>query len=113
MLYLSNMELSSLKVLNENTKIPLKVRRRLNDVDDEVKLAVREINSQYKTICFGEQKYLETVIEKAIEFIYYNFFSDIEDYSKEWYEIYKSLVNYIETKFIFAIQQHYHTKCGD
>lgn len=101
------------KVLTEDNKLIKKVRRRLSNIDDEVKSAVITTKYQHTNICFGEQAFFETVLENAIDNIYYTYFSDIDDDSKEWYDIYKLLVKYIEEKYIFKIQQFYHMQCGD
>lgn len=100
-------------VLNENINTQLKIRRRLHQIDESVKTAVRDVELKHSTICFGEQEFFETVTEEAVNLMYWNYFSNINDDSIEWYNIYKTLVSYIENRFIFSIKEHYHIRCGD
>jgi hypothetical protein len=51
-------------------------------------------------------------MENAIDFMYYNYFSNIDDNSGEWAHIYLDMVNYIRNKYQDKIMKHYDDNCG-
>jgi hypothetical protein len=51
-------------------------------------------------------------MENAIDFMYYNYFSNIDDNSGEWAHIYLDMVNYIRKNYQYKIMKHYDDNCG-
>lgn len=49
----------------------------------------------------------------VIDSMYYSYFSDIDDNSGEWGEIYYEMFKYIEMKYGDKIKEYYHINCGD
>ncbi len=100
------------KVLKEDRKLSNFLRRRLENLDYEVE--------RYKiwgghNICIffkSDIEYFETIMENAIDFMYYNYFSNIDDNSGEWAHIYLDMVNYIRNKYQDKIMKHYDDNCG-
>jgi hypothetical protein len=103
------------RILREDfTNAPNSVRRRLTSIDWEIGFAVKEVTKQYLTICnLTETEYVDTVIEKTIDSMYWNFFSDMDDNSKEWVNSYRLMLKYIEDKFLDKLKEHYHINCGN
>ncbi len=100
------------KVLKEDRKLSNFLRRRLENLDYEVE--------RYKVwgghnICIffkSDIEYFETIMENAIDFMYYNYFSNIDDNSGEWAHIYLDMVNYIRKNYQYKIMKHYDDNCG-
>ena len=100
-------------VLREET-VSTSVRRRIHAIDWQIDFAVREVNRQYTNICnMGESGFIETVTEKTIESMYWDFFSDMDDNSNEWTAAYHFMVRYINNNFVDKLKQNYHMNCGD
>jgi hypothetical protein len=99
-------------VLKEDRKLSNFLRRRLENLDYEVE--------RYKiwgghNICIffkSDIEYFETIMENAIDFMYYNYFSNIDDNSGEWAHIYLDMVNYIRKNYQYKIMKHYDDNCG-
>ena len=100
--------------ITEATELPLKLKRRFKDIDWRVEFAIKEFRWQQKNICVGFQTFLSVIIEKVCDSMYWdNFAHEMDDSSKEWYEIYKALEEYLQEKYIFELQKYYHINCGD
>ena len=103
------------KILKEETNTNIRLRRRLNMLDYEVESRLRS-NYRPDNICrwykSGEEL-LNVVIETVIESMYYNYFSNIDDNSGEWGEIYWYMVKYIRNKYGDKIKEYYHINCGN
>lgn len=101
------------QILREESKTNIKVRRRTVHIDDEVEMAVRNFKDQFNTICIGEHNFIATIIELTLDAMYWTYFSDIDDNSDEWNEIYGQIENYINKKFVPKLKMDYHLNCGD
>jgi hypothetical protein len=103
------------KILKEDTNGNIRLRRRLSMLDYEVEY---RLSATYRPdyICrlykSGEEL-LDVVMETAIESMYYNYFSNIDDNSGEWGEIYWNMVEYVRNKYGDKIKEYYHINCGD
>ena len=102
------------RVLREDRKLSNFLRRRLENLDYEVE---RGFNGPFggSNICIffkSDIEYFETIMENAIDFMYYNYFSNIDDNSGEWAHIYLDMVNYIRKKYQDKIMKHYDDNCG-
>ena len=101
-------------IKEEETKIPLKLRRRFDEIDWRVKFAVREFKAQQSNICVGFTNFFSVIIEKTCDSIYWDMFADdMDDSSKEWTEIYYALEEYLQEKYLIELQNYYHINCGD
>jgi hypothetical protein len=67
----------------------------------------------YKYENFQETKRKEDEHEEYANKYWDNFAHEMDDSSKEWYEIYKALEEYLQEKYIFELQKFYHMNCGD
>ena len=108
-----NLKESIKRILIEET-VPLSVRRRIDAVDWQIEFAVKEVNRQYNNVCnLGEDGFIETVIEKTIDSMYWDFFSDMDENTPEWGASYQYILKYAEDKFTNKLKEYYHIKCGD
>jgi len=102
------------RILKEETKINIRLRRRIAMLDYEVE---SRLGSIYRpdNICRYEsgEELLDVVGEAAIESMYWNYFADIDDNSGEWGEIYYDMVKYIKDKYGEKIKEYYHINCGN
>ena len=107
-----NLQESIRRILREE-RVPLLVRRRVSAIDWQIEFAVKEVKRQNNVCNMGEEVYVETVVEKTIEQMYWDLFSDMDDNSEEWTSSYYFMVKYINDNFIEKVKQNYHMNCGD
>ena len=108
-----NLQETIKRILREET-VPISVRRRIHAIDWQIEFAVREVVSQHTNICnMGESGFIETVTEKTIDSMYWDFFSDMDDNSAEWTSSYYFMLKYINDKFLNELRKNYHMNCGD
>ena len=102
------------RILKEETKMNIRLRRRLGMLDYEVEHRLRAVYRP-DNICRYQsgEELLNVVGEAVIEFMYYNHFADIDDNSGEWGEIYYDMVKYIKDKYGEKIKEYYHINCGN
>jgi hypothetical protein len=105
------------RILREEISNPINlIKRRIDTVDWLVEFSVREIERQYNGICNVRtpENFVEIVIEKTGDGMYWDYFSDtIDDDSKEWGQMYRFIEKYVENKFGDKLRKHFHTQCGD
>ena len=89
-----------------------KVMRRTAAIDWEIEFAVRKVKIQNNVCFMGEDAFIETVIEKTIDSMYWDFFSDIDDNSKEWASAYYFMEQYINDNFVDKLRQNYQLNCN-
>jgi len=106
-----NLQETIKKVLREETEVPSFVRRRVTSIDWQIKFAITEVNRQYNVCGLREEDYVETVIEKAITSMYWDFFSDMDDNSKEWEKSYNFMIRYADEKFTEMLKTLYQSIC--
>ena len=102
------------KVLREDKKMSNFLRRRLENLDYEVESG---LNGPFggSNICIffkSDIEFFESVMENAIDAMYYNYFSHIDDNSGEWAHEYLDMVDYIRKKYQDKIMKHYDDNCG-
>ena len=108
-----NLQETIKRILREET-VPISVRRRIHAIDWQIEFAVREVVRQHTNICnMGESGFIETVTEKTIDSMYWDFFSDMDDNSAEWTSSYYFMLKYINDKFLNELRKNYHMNCGD
>ena len=109
-----NLQKSIRRVLKEERKLSNSLIRRLNSLDYEVE---RGLNGPFSgaNICIffkSDVEFFESVMENAIEAMYYKHFSHIDDGSGEWAHEYLDMVDYIRKKHKNKIMKHYDDNCG-
>jgi hypothetical protein len=102
------------RVLKEERKLSNSLIRRLNSLDYEVE---RGLNGPFSgaNICIffkSDVEFFESVMENAIDAMYYKHFSNIDDGSGEWGHEYLDMVDYIRKKHKNKIMKHYDDNCG-
>jgi len=99
------------RILKESAEVPSSVKRRLHAIDWQIDFAIKEVKSQYNVCGLSEEQYIETVIEKAITSMYWDFFSDMDDNSVEWGKSYELMLNYGIDKFTEKLRNNYQWSC--
>ena len=107
------------RILKENRKPSNFLRRRLEMLDYEVKSNFYEIEHRVGTysgidICViydSGASLFETIMENSIYNMYYNYFSNLDDNSKEWEHTYIDMVNHIRNKYQDKIMNYYKDNC--
>ena len=101
------------KVLNEETNLSFKIRRRTNLIDDEVKRLLNSVYiGQYLCINYRGGNELITVISHTvIENLYFNTFYELDDESEQWQDIAQFIFEYVPEKFGKEIRKHYERNC--
>ena len=101
------------KVLNEETNLSFKIRRRTNLIDDEVKRLLNSVYiGQYLCINYrGGNELINVISHAVIENLYFNTFYEMDDDSKEWEEIAQYIFDYVPEKFGERIKKHYEDNC--
>ena len=102
-----------LRIINEETKIPTKLLRRLHYLDYEVDLLMRTITPKATCTFRSGEELLEIVSSTVIKTIYWTYFADVDDNSKEWGMMYRTMVEYINDKYGDKIREYYHINCGN
>jgi len=101
------------RILREESKVPIQVRRRLNDVDWRVDFQVKEVVKLYGSPCkLSLSDFVVEVTESVITSLYWDDFSYMDDNSNEWGITYHFLVDYIENNFGDKLKGYYHMNCG-
>lgn len=101
------------RIVKEETKMNIRLRRRLEMLDYEIESKMRAVYRP-DNICenyrSGEEL-LDVVGEAAIDSMYWNYFANIDDNSVEWGEIYYDMVEYIKNKYGEKIIEYYKINC--
>lgn len=102
------------RILKEETKMNLRLRRRFAELDNEFHRLMSAVYTpnyicRYKS---GEEL-LDVVSEAVIGFMYWNYFDDIDYNSEEWGKIYNNMIKYLSNKYREEIKEYYHISCGD
>jgi hypothetical protein len=102
------------RLLKESISIDPRVKRRITLLDDEL---LYRMSAIYRpdNICryVSGEELLEVIIEAVIDTMYWTYFSDIDDNSKEWGIMYRTMVEYINDKYGEEIKKYYHINCGN
>lgn len=102
------------KVLREETEIPARVRRRLHYVDSELNSLLNRIYRPDKICIYRSgEEFVEVVMYATIENMYYTYFGDMDDDSKEWVKIFRFMEKYIKDKYGDQLKDYYHINCGN
>jgi hypothetical protein len=100
------------RILKEETKMNIRLRRRLGMLDYEIEFRLRAVYTP-DNICRYEsgEELLDVVGEAAIESMYYKYFGNMDDNSKEWERTYYDMVHYIDMKYGERIKDYYNNNC--
>lgn len=109
-----NLQEHIIRVVNEETKIPISLRRRFKHLDDEVDFRMGRVYTP-NNICRFEsgEELLEVMSDAVVDSMYYTYFSDVDDNSKEWGMMYRTMIEYINDKYGDKIKEYYHINCGN
>jgi hypothetical protein len=99
-------------IITEEQNIRLMVVRRLYFVDGLLEITLRRPFT-YDICYYGRESFLDHIITRVNEDMYYFHFSDIDDDSKEWHKIWNLLSIYITDTYSKKIFDFYKNKCGD
>jgi hypothetical protein len=102
------------RIIKEETKIPKMLRRRLDHLDDEVYYRMGRVYTP-NNICRFEsgEELLEVMSDAVVDSMYYTYFSNVDDNSKEWGIMYRTMIKYIDDKYGDKIKEYYHINCGN
>jgi hypothetical protein len=99
----------------------LRIIRRLYAIDGLVEYMLDDYddfilsNNSYRffKFCDKDENYFFLVVsQRVIEQMYYNYFSDVDDTSEEWTEIYNIMEKYIDALFGKKIKDFYNDRCS-
>ena len=103
------------KVLKEETVFPLKLKRRIYYVDDEINYLMANVFKP-NIICNyyrNSEALVRAVFYGAIERMHITYFREMYNGSDEWNNIYRLLYRYLDSKYSDKIKEYYHINCGD
>jgi hypothetical protein len=102
------------KTLKEELDPTIKLRRLLHNIDNELEYQVRHYYKPHH-LCYykSAKEFFNVVFHAVIEHSYYDYFSDMDDLSKEWRMIYDMMHDYIKEKYGKRLEDYYHINCGD
>jgi hypothetical protein len=102
------------RILKEETQTPQILLRRLHFVDDEVEFRIKRIYTPNDICRFRSgEELLEVISDDVTDTMYWTYFSHIDDNSKEWGIMYRTMVEYINDKYGEEIKKYYHINCGN
>ena len=115
-----NLQETIRRILREERKPSIFLRRRLEMLDYEVESNFYEIEHRVETysgidICViydSGVRLFEAIMENSIYVMYDKHFSHIDDNSGEWAHTYLDMVNYIRNKYQHKIMKYYDDNCG-
>jgi len=109
-----NLQESIRRILREERKPSLKIRRRTHLIDKEVQNLIRSVYTPNK-ICknyTGGIELVAVISHAVIENLYFNtFYETMADDSKDWEEIADYIWDYIHEKYGKEIDNYYHINC--
>jgi len=100
-------------IITEEQHLKLRLMRRLSDIDDSIPSKMKEILNWYNICKMRVDNFLDAVIGGIISDMYYAYFSDIDDNSKEWDFISKIIEEYVNLKFGHQIADFYFQTCNN
>ncbi len=107
-----NLQENIKRILREERKLSNFLRRRLEMLDYEVERFNKWGGHNICIFFKSDIEYFETIMENAIDAMYYNYFSHMDDNSGEWAHEYLDMVNYIRENYQNKIMKHYDDNCG-
>ena len=109
-----NLQESIRRIIREENELLLRARRRIYVIDE---LLDFQVKSYYKpeSICRYQsgEELLEVVKYAVIDHMYWDYFGNIDDNSKEWKRIFDYFEDYINNKYGDELKKYYHINCGN
>ena len=100
-------------IITEDQNLRLKLLRRISVIDEMiVPSCERVLNWNYDICRYGVDVYVGSVASNIVEDMYYDYFSDIEDDSDEWYRLSEMMRNYVQNHYR-TIEKFYKKRCND
>jgi len=101
------------RILKEETEKNTYLRRRIDMLDYEVEYRLDRIYTEGNICQYeNEDELLDVMIEASIDSMYWNYFANIDDNSKEWSELYHDMYEYLTDKYGDEIRNRYINNCG-
>jgi hypothetical protein len=97
-------------VLNENWETSFK--RRIHNIDGLIPLMVSNIKKSYNICEISETIFLEDVVYNTIDHMYWSYFSDVDDDTDVWTQMFDMMREYIEDKFGEELRNDYRSRCN-
>jgi hypothetical protein len=97
-------------VLNENWETSFK--RRIHNIDGLIPLMVSNIKKSYNICEISETIFLEDVTYNTIDHMYWSYFSDVDDDTDVWTQMFDMMRDYIEDKFGEELRNDYRSRCN-
>ena len=101
-------------ILREDKKPINWVRRRYGLIDDEFNRLMHKVYGPDKICMYRSGEELVMVVTEAVaENLYFNTFYNLDNDSKEWEEVYDSIIGYMQYKYGKKLEEYYHINCGN
>ena len=109
-----NLQETIKKILKEETNTNIRLRRRMVALDNEFHRLMKEVYTP-DNLCWhlSGEDLLEHVLQSVINFMYFKYFSNLNDDEKLWNEMYDDIIEHIKDKNGEKIIEYYHVNCGD
>lgn len=90
----------------------LNVKRRLNHIDDAFDYFINKVYTPEKICNYRDtNEFIEVVFQAVVERMYNYSYSDIDDNSGEWAEMYLVMEKYFKQKYGHMIKEYYEQNC--
>jgi len=109
----TNLQEQIRRILKEETDKNAYLRRRIDMLEYEVEYRLGRIYTEGNICQYeNEDELLDVMIEASIDSMYWNYFANIDDNSKEWSELYHDMYEYLTDKYGDEIRNRYINNCG-
>lgn len=98
-------------IITESQEIKIRLLRRLEAIDDAIPFKMHEVLKFYHVCKDSVDVFIDVISGEISHDLYYVYFSDIEDDSKEWGMVCKMINKYIKDKFNDRITDFYNSQC--
>jgi len=99
-------------IITEDQNIRIKTLRVLSSVDEFVEIRLKRPFTFDICLYGNRELFLDHVISWVNEEMYYEYFKDIDDDTKEWHKIWNIYSDYIKTIYSKKIFDLYDKRCG-
>lgn len=96
-------------VLNEDWETSFK--RRIHNIDGLIPLMVDYYKKTVNTCKVDEEIFIEDITYNTIDHMYWTYFSNIEDDTDEWTQMFRAMEKYIEDNFSEELRNDYRSHC--
>jgi hypothetical protein len=100
-------------IITEEQNLRLRLLRRISVIDEMIVPSCERVLRWGYDICRHDvNSYVSSVASNIVEDMYYEYFSDIEDDSDEWYRLSEMMKNYVQNHYR-TIEKFYKKRCND